>query len=174
MSEEEKPTESFEEEGEDIEREDGVDAYQSFIIEKNSEIQKRRYRRGKKRKRKEIDLKRRKEKKKKKYSGFSDIGLHNVSRSNGDSNDNGGLNSIIGMDTAIGRNQPVGVNEETISGENIANDMMQYNQLCTLNTCFTSTDVEADTLDNFSVLNENIAVICQERVEFNDEENGIN
>ena len=71
------------------------------------------------------------------------------------------------MDTAIGRNQPAGVNEETTLGENVTDEMMQYNELCILNTCFSSSGVEADNLDNSSVLNENIAVICQERVEFN-------
>ena len=48
------------------------------------------------------------------------------------------------MGTAVGRNQPVGVNEETILGENITDDITQYNELFTLNTCFSSTEVEAD------------------------------
>ena len=175
MSEEEKPAKSFEEKEENIEREDRVDTQQSSLSEKNSEIQQVRYRKEEKMKRKKRDLKRKAEKKKKKYSEFSGNGLHNASHSNGDSSDNDRLNSVRGMDTAIGRNQPVGVNEETTLGDNITNELMQYNELCILNTCFSSSEVEADNLDNSSVLNENIAVICQERVEFDeDEENGLN
>ena len=74
------------------------------------------------------------------------------------------------MGTALGRNQPVGVNEETILGENITDDIIQYNELFTLNTCFSSTEVEADNLDNYSILNENIVVISQEQVEFSEDE----
>ena len=101
--------------------------------------------------------------------------MHNAPHTIDYSNDNGRLNSIREMDTAVERNQPVGVNEETTLGDNITNEVMRHNELCTLNTCFSSTEVEADNLDNSSVLNENIAVICQERVEFDeDEENGLN
>ena len=123
-----------------------------------------RYRKEEKIKRKKRDLKSKTEKKNKIYSGFAGKGLHNAPHTIGYSNDNGRLNSIRGMDTAVERNQPVGVNEETTLGDNITNEMMRYNELCTLNTCFSSTEVEADNLDNSSVLNENIAVICQERV----------
>ena len=175
MSEEEKPAKSFEEKDENVEREDGVHTQQSSLSEKKGEIQQVRYRKGEKIKRKKRDLKSKTEKKNKIYSGFAGNGLHNAPHTNGDSNDNGRLNSIRGMDTAVERNQPVAVNEETTLGDNITNEMMRYNELCTLNTCFSSTEVEADNLDNSSVLNENIAVICQERVEFNgDEENGLN
>lgn len=172
MSEEKNPVESFDEEGKNTEKEDRVDVHQSFISEKNSEIKKVRYGREKKRKRSKIDLNTRKGKKKNISSGFFDSGLNNISRSNGDSNDNGVLNSIRGMGTVTGRYQPVGVNEETISREKITNDMTQYSEIC---TCFTSTEVEADTLDNFTVKKENVAVICQGRVELKeDEENGLN
>ena len=170
MSEEENPAKSFEEEGENIEREDSLETQQSSLSEKNSEIQQVRDRREEKIKRKKGDLKGKTEKKKKNYSGFPDNCLHNASHGNGDYNDNGGYSSIRGMGTAIGRNQPVGVNEETILGENITDDIIQYNELCTLNTCFCSTEVEADNLDNSSILNENIAVVCQERVEFSEDE----
>ena len=173
MSEEEKPAKSFEEKGENIEGEDKADTQQSSLSEKNNQIQQVRGRREENIKKKV--LKRKTEKKKPKYAGFSDNGLHSASHSNGDFNDNGGLNSIRAMDTAIGRNQPVRVNDETMLGENIKNEMMQYNELCTLNTCFTSTEVKADNLDNSSVLNKNIAVVCHKQVEFNeDEENGVN
>ena len=164
MSEEEKPAKPFEEKDENIDREDRVDAQQSSLSQKNSEIQQVRYRKEEKIKRKKRDIKRKTQKKKKKCSRLSDSGLHNASHSNGDSSDNGRLNSIRVRDTAIGRNQHVGVSEETIFGEIITNEMMQYNELCTLNTCFSSTEVEADNLDNSSVLNENIAVVCEERV----------
>ena len=170
MSEEDKPAKSFEEEGENIEREDRLETQQSFLSEKNSEIQQGRDRREEKIKRKKRDLKRKTEKKKKKYSGFPENCLHNASHSNGDYNDNGGYSSIRGMGTALGRNQPVGVNEETILGENITDDIIQYNELFTLNTCFSSTEVEADNLDNYSILNENIVVISQEQVEFSEDE----
>ena len=170
MSEEETPAKSFEEEGENIEREDRLETQQSFLSEKNSESQHVRDKTEEKIKRKKTDLKRKTEKKKKNYSEFRDNGLHNASHSNGDYNDNGGYNSIRAMGTAAGRNQPVGVNEETILGENITDDIIQYNELFTLNTCFSSTEVEADNLDNFSILNENIAVVCQERVEFSEDE----
>lgn len=167
MSDQEKPAMSFEEQDGNIEREVQVDTQQSSLSEKNSDIhQQVRCRKEEKIKRKKRDLKSKTEKKKK-YSEFSGNGLHNTSHSNGDSNDNYRLSSIRGMDTAIGRNQPVGVNEETTLGENVTDEMMQYNELCILNTCFSSSGVEADNLDNSSVLNENIAVICQERVEFN-------
>ena len=169
MSDQEKPAMSFEEQDGNIEKEVQVDTQQSSSFsEKNSDIhQQVRCRKEEKIKRKKRDLKSKTEKKKKKYSEFSGNGLHNGSHSNGDSNDNYRLNSIRGMDTAIGRNQPAGVNEETTLGENVTDEMMQYNELCILNTCFSSSGVEADNLDNSSVLNENIAVICQERVEFN-------
>ena len=47
-------------------------------------------------------------------------------------------------------------------GENIADNMVQYKELCRISTCFSSSEVKADNLDNCSVLNENIAVVCQE------------
>lgn len=53
--------------------------------------------------------------------------------------------------------------------------MVQYNELCSINTCFSSNEVRGDNLGNCSVLNQNIAVICHGGVEFNEDvENGLN
>ena len=121
------------------------------------------------------NLKRRKKKKNKRNSRFFETSLHNVSHSASYSNDNGQSNSTREMDTAIRRNRIAGVTEPTVLGENIADDMVQYNELCSINTCFSSNEVKADNLDSCSVLNKNIAVVCQEAVEFNEDlENGLN
>lgn len=114
-------------------------------------------------------------KKNQRYSRYFGTSLHNVSLSTSNSNDNGRLNSIGEIDTAIRKNRLVAVTEATVLGDNAANNMVQYNELCSINTCFSSNEVRGDNLGNCSVLNQNIAVICHGGVEFNEDvENGLN
>ena len=62
------------------------------------------------------------------------------------------------MDTAIRKKRLVEGTEESVSEDN---NMAQCNKLCGSKTCFCPDEVKTDNLNNCSVLNENVAVVCQ-------------
>ena len=166
MSEDEKATNSlpYKEEEEDFELENRVDADQ--LSEKSDKTKKM----TDKIENDTSNRKRRRKKKKRRYSRFFDTSLDNVSPSTNDTN--GRLNSTRIVITGIRRSQLVGGTEESGLGQN---NMAQCNELCSSNACFSSEEVKTDNLVNCSVRDENIAVVCQEQVEFDkDEENGLN
>ena len=104
-----------------------------------------------------LKVKRRKMRTKMRSLRFFDTGLDNLSQRSGDTNQF--FNRIRGADHQFRRNQLVRGTGGAVIAENNANDIGQYKQLSRVNTYFSSDEIKADNMYNWSVSNENISVV---------------